>query len=230
MLGVERSSIFASVKRHWGFVLFVLGSLGGYGGWIWLDQRHGTLRGPVTPNTIAFYLFSFVCFIGLIVWAEKRPLPMRAVWVWAILFRAILLFTSPTLSDDVYRYIWDGYVATQGVSPYAFPIDSPQLDYLDIPLRALTNNSWMASPYMPVAQWLFASLAFIFPIAPLFFQLAMVIFDLLTAWLISKILTLGNYPQHRLILYLLNPFVIVEVAHSAHVDAWMIFLLMGALW
>ena len=39
--------------------------------------------------------------------------------------RLILLATEPTLSDDVHRYLWEGPLVTEGVSPYAFAIDDP---------------------------------------------------------------------------------------------------------
>ena len=144
--------------------------------------------------------------------------------------RVLLLFTVPTLSDDIYRYLWDGHVAINGVSPYAYPIDSPELDYLDVPQRALANNRWMASPYMPTAQFLFTGLTYLFPLQPIFFQVTMVIFDLLSALLILKLLKIAKLPGYRILIYLWNPLVVVEVAHGAHIDAWMVFLTMLALW
>ena len=228
MLGAD--SIHATLKKEWGFVVWAAGSVLAYLGLLWVDAVHGTLRNQFVTQTIGYYLLAFLFFVGLLVWSEKRPLSMKWVWGAAIFFRILFLFTTPTLSDDVYRYMWDGYVANNGISPYAFAIDSPDLDYLDIPQRALANNSWMASPYMPVAQWVFWGLAFLFPLQPFFFQLLMIIFDLLSGVLIAKLLALGQFPRHHLILYLLNPFVIVEVAHSAHIDAWMIFLLLTAVW
>ena len=69
--------------------------------------------------------------------------------------RFILLLTIPSLSDDIYRYIWDGHVAINGFSPYAFAVNDHTLDFLSIPERDLANNAWMASPYLPAAQLLF---------------------------------------------------------------------------
>jgi hypothetical protein len=141
-----------------------------------------------------------------------------------------LLFTIPSLSDDVYRYIWDGYVTNQGVSPYAQAINSPELDYLDIPLRDLANNPWMASPYLPAAQGVFASITAIFPLRPIFMQIAMIVFDLGSAWLLARLLAISRLPAHHLIIYLWNPLIIVEVAHGAHIDAWMAFLTLLAIY
>ena len=167
----------------------------------------------------------------------------------AILFRATLLFTTPpTLSDDVYRYIWDGRLTNAGVNPYAYAVESPLLDRFDHPVdrplerpptaaqevrrsqRALVNNSWMASPYLPAAQVLFAAVYRLAPDSPLAFQVAAVLFDLLTGWLVTDLLRRLGLPRARALIYLWNPLVVVEFAHGAHVDALMICLMMAALW
>ncbi len=199
-------------------------SLIAYAGLVRMQWRYGTLRDGRTPETIAWYLLAFAACLAVLVRAEKRPISMRWAWVAAILFRLLLLFTTPTLSDDVYRYIWDGYVTTQGVSPYAYAINAPELDALDIPQRAQANNAWMASPYLPSAQLLFWGVTAVFPLTPIFMQAMMLIFDLGSAFLLSRLLALAQLPPRRLLLYLWNPLVIVEVAHGAHIDAWMILL------
>ena len=165
--------------------------------------------------------------------SELRPQgdPIVLIVGLAILFRVTLLFTTPpTLSDDVYRYIWDGRLTNAGVTPYAHAVKSPLLDRFDSPQRALVNNSWMASPYLPVAQALFAAVYQLAPDSPLAFQVAAVLFDLLTGWLVADLLRRLGLPRARVLIYLWNPLVIVEFAHGAHVDALMICLMMAALW
>jgi hypothetical protein len=164
--------------------------------------------------------------------SEPRPRgdPIALTLGLAILFRATLLFTSPpTLSDDVYRYIWDGRLMNAGVNPYAYAVESPLLDRFDSPYRALVNNSWMASPYLPAAQVLFAAVYRIAPDSPLAFQVAAVLFDLLTGWLVTDLLRQIGLPRARVLIYLWNPLIMVEFAHGAHVDALMICLMMTAL-
>ena len=124
------------------FLFFIALSLFAYGGMISVHLLYGTLRDGYVPQTIGWYLLAFVAYVGALVWVERRGgVAMHWVWGAAIVFRALLFFTLPTLSDDVYRYMWDGYVANNGVSPYAYAIDAAELDYLDIPQRALANNS-----------------------------------------------------------------------------------------
>jgi alpha-1,6-mannosyltransferase len=188
-------------------------------------------------HTIPFLgLYGLAClgYGGAVCWllhgtGQRRTLPL--ILGLAILFRATLLFTTPpTLSDDVYRYIWDGRLTNAGVNPYAYAVESRLLDRFDSPQRALVNNSWMASPYLPAAQALFAAVYWLAPDSPLAFQVAAVLFDLLTGWLVTDMLRRLGLPRARALIYLWNPLVIVEFASGAHVDALMICLMMVALW
>jgi hypothetical protein len=212
------------------FTLAVIGAVA-YGGMVSVHLRFGTLRAGHTPETLGWYGLAFVVYIAAIIWVEwSGRYSRRLVWGAAVLFRLLLLLTQPTLSDDIYRYIWDGYVGNNGVSPYAYAIDDPALDYLDIPERAQANNSWMASPYLPAAQVVFSAITRFFPLKAIYFQVAAVIFDLLSAWVIGRLLALAHLPPRRLLLYLWNPLIIVETAHSAHIDAWMVLLTLLALY
>ncbi len=183
---------------------------------------------------LALYGLTYLGYGVAVYWLLRRSNERRILWLIlgiAVLFRVTLLFTTPpTLSDDVYRYIWDGRLANASVNPYAQVVESPLLDYLDSPQRALVNNSWMASPYLPTAQALFAAVYRLIPDSPLAFQIAAVFFDLLTGWLVIDLLRRVGLPRTRAVIYLWNPLVVVEFAHGAHVDALMICLMMLTLW
>jgi len=221
----------AAQKNYWGLIIAVAVSLAAYGGLVNLHWQTATLNHASVPSTLSWYGLAFVAYLGAVLWTERQPgLSPKIILAGALLFRVSLLFTVPTLTTDIYRYIWDGHVVNNGISPYAHAINAPALDYLEIPIRAQTDHAWMASPYLPVAQLLFATLAGLFPLHPFFFQLAMVLFDLLAGLLLIRLLAMANLPTYRSLLYLWNPLVVVEVAHGAHVDAWMIFLMLLALW
>jgi alpha-1,6-mannosyltransferase len=188
-------------------------------------------------NTVSFLvLYALACAgFGPAVWVSHHSRPRRAtlplIVGLAVLFRLALLFTTPpTLSGDVYRYIWDGRLINAGVSPYAHAVNSPLLDLFDSPQRELVNNNWMASPYLPAAQALFAVVYRLAPDSALAFQVTAMICDLLTGWLVVDLLRRLGLPRERSLIYLWHPLVVVEFAHGAHVDAWMICLTMAALW
>ncbi|MDK1080846.1 MAG: hypothetical protein QGM50_11125 [Anaerolineae bacterium] len=195
-----------------------------------IDFQTGTLRAGSTIPTLTAYFILFGAYLAAIIHSESNHWPWHWIWLPAVFFRLILIFTTPTLSDDVYRYIWDGHVANQGYSPYEYRIDAPELDSISIPARDLANHTWMASPYMPAAQWLFARLNAIFPPTPKAYQTGMVFFDLGVGLLIMGLLKLGKLGPQRVLIYLWSPLVILEIAHGAHLDAFMLFLTGAAIY
>jgi alpha-1,6-mannosyltransferase len=189
------------------------------------------LRGPPLKSYVVFFLVASAAYVVTVLCLDRAALSLGGIWAFAILFRLTVLLTAPpTLSDDVYRYIWDGRLANAGISPYAYSVDSPLLDAFDLPERALVNNEWMASPYLPVAQAVFAAAYRVIPASPFAFQVIAVLLDLSTGLVVIGILHLLNLPLRRGLIYLWNPLVIVEFAHGAHVDALMTFLMMVSLW
>lgn len=219
------------LKKWGGFVLGFALSLSAYLGLLMQHQQTGTLTFASTPVTLGWYGVAFFGFIIFLIWIEaQKQSPLLLIFVSAFLFRVILLFTTPTLSGDVNRYVWEGYIINQGVSPYTYPIDSPRLDYLAIPQREAVDHAWMASPYLPSAQLMFGLVMGLLPLRPFSFQLVLVIFDLVNGLIMLRLLRLANLPDYRVYLYLWNPLVILEIAHGAHLDGWMILLTLAAIW
>ena len=62
-----------------------------------------------------------------------RRAVVPAVFVVALALRLAALAGPPTLSDDLYRYSWDGRVQAAGIDPYRHPPDSPPLAALREP-------------------------------------------------------------------------------------------------
>jgi alpha-1,6-mannosyltransferase len=192
-----------------------------------------SVRGPLLLDYIPLYLALVAPYFAAVSITLRgfkiTNYHLLITFTFAILFRLSLLAQPPTLSDDVYRYVWDGYVQSQGINPYQYPVDSPELDPLTTPIRALVNNPNLATPYLPVAQAFFAIAYRLLPDSPLTFQLAAVSLDLLSGLLVALLLKRLGLPAERAIIYLWNPLVIVEFAHGAHVDALMICLMLASL-
>lgn len=213
-----------TLRTHWGVALATILGLVGYGGMVVLDVTEGTLRADVTPRTIGLYLIAFVGFVVALVWEERRGIPWRWLVLAPLVFRALLLLTSPTLSDDVYRYLWDGHLLTEGVNPYEFVVEDPRLDEYEIDVREQVNQPDYATPYLPAAQLVFAGSAAAAPSEPIVMQIVMVGFDVAAAATIVALLGSVGLPRGRLAIYWWNPLVIVETAHGAHLDALMVSL------
>jgi len=155
-------------------------------------------------------------------------MPMHTIWGSAIVFGLLMLWTEPTLSDDVFRYLWDGHLVTEGVNPYSHPISATEYDPYETGVRRLANNPHLGSPYLPAAQLLFGTVASLLPLKALSMQITMMLFDLGTAAIIVRLLQRTGFASHRVALYLWHPLVVIELSHGAHLDAAMTFLALGA--
>ena len=150
-----------------------------FGALLWLDAANDTLRAQVVPTTITWLFVAFAGY-GMLMLVRQRAsieswLDWRLLVAGGLVIRlALLLFTDPTLSDDVYRYLWEGHLVTEGVSPSAFTIDDPAGDAYQIGARSLANNTGLASPYLPVAHGIFGLAAFVLPSEPWTMQLVMI--------------------------------------------------------
>jgi hypothetical protein len=84
---------------------------------------------------------------------------LAAVLLGAAAFRLALVSLPPQpLSNDLYRYLWDGRVAAAGISPYAHPPDAPALAALrDEAVYPNLRRRPAVTIYPPGAQALFAA-------------------------------------------------------------------------
>ena len=189
-------------------------------------------------NTITFvYLFFFAfivygiaCLYVLHLENENRRL---LTWIFglAAAMQGILVFMHPTLSDDMFRYVWDGRVQAQGLSPYWYPPAAPELAYLrDEEIYPFINRKEFVTVYPPAAESAYALLWRIWPDNIHWFQMAMATSGLLAGVLLTGLLRdLGLSPT-RVLIYLWSPLLAFETAHSAHVDGLILPFLVGAWW
>src|SRR5690349_3682974 len=77
--------------------------------------------------------------------------------VFAALFRLSILFAPPYLSDDIYRYVWDGRVQAAGINPYRYvPADEALAQLRDEKIYPNINRRDTAHTiYPPVAEAVF---------------------------------------------------------------------------
>lgn len=147
----------------------------------------------------------------------------------ALLLRLLFLAAPPGLSDDIYRYLWDGLQLLGGHNPYAFsPAAAPAAAGLEA-LRASVNHPDLVTIYPPAAQLLFAAgAAFGGGVTGL--KLLLVLLDLIQCAVILRLLANLDLPPSRAVLYAWNPLPVLEIASSGHIDgAAMLCLLVTLL-
>lgn len=154
-----------------------------------------------------------------------------------LLLRVALVLSFPELSDDVYRFIWDGRLWVAGMNPFAeLPIYYLQAGHavagLDADLFGRLNSPEYYTIYPPLAQLTFTVAAWLSPNS--YYGSAVIIKMFLLAAEVGTLLALlrltrrFSLPEGRVLLYWLNPLIIIEVVGNLHFEGMMAcFLLWG---
>lgn len=163
------------------------------------------------------YQFWFLAFFGLV-------------------FRFVFIVSIPNLSQDFYRFLWDGRLLVQGISPYLF---TPETATVSVAQSQLLIdgmghlNASHFSNYPPVNQLFFA-------IAALFagksilgsvvvLRVLIILADVGILYFGKKILKQLNLPIKNIFWFFLNPFIIIELTGNLHFEGVMLFFLIWAL-
>ena len=186
-----------------------------------------------------------VCF-GLLFWQYFEVFKRvqsegitRFLWL-GIALRIILIFVFPKLSDDIYRFVWDGRLILNGINPFDYlPSkiieDGMNIDGLTPELYAQLNSPKYFSIYPPLAQAVYLLGTWLSPNniagSAIVMKVVLVGFEAGNFWIITKLLRLLKRPAKLVLLYALNPLVIFEVAGNLHFEGVMLFfVLLSVYW
>jgi len=204
---------------------------------IWL----GAILGVESISRSAFYSIWGLFTIGFAayVWLafSKQPIPLIYGILIAIVCRLAGFLFDPMLSDDYFRYVWDGMVMHQGINPMAYIpsylLAHPELVKVDQSLYALLNSPDYHSVYPPIAQWIYYISFGINKLNLaghiLFYKALLLCADIIIFYLLGKLLIKNNQPINRLLIYALNPLIIIEYTGNLHFEGLMIAALLGAV-
>ena len=141
----------------------------------------------------------------------------------SLAFRVPLVVPTVNFNSDLVRYLWDGRVQLRGYSPYhVVPADPAVADTHTDETRRMPSLR-ARTPYPPAAQLFFRGVVWIHD-STRTMKLALALCDLITILIVWRWLPLIGRPEWLVIAYAWNPLVVLEIAHSAHIDA------LGALW
>lgn len=176
---------------------------------------------------VAFVGFHLLGFAGLVVYLRRASVSVSQLLVTAVVLRLLALPMLPTLSDDGYRYLWDGLIAAEaGVSPYALRPSSPELaPWHDEIVFERMNSPDYYSVYPPASQALFRLSAMAY--RPLgWMSTWWVMKGLLVLAEMVGIVSLARWTgPTRAALYAWSPLAVVEIAGQGHTEA----LVLGGL-
>lgn len=157
------------------------------------------------------------------------------------LFRLTLLFAEPNLSQDFYRFIWDGQLINHGISPY---LHLPK-DLIIQQGRLMHNAAELVSGmgslsasnysnYPPLNQFIFALSTWVSGKSVVGSLLAMraiiILSDLGILYFARKLLQKLNKSTHLIFWYFLNPLVILELTGNLHFEGVMLFFFIWSMY
>jgi len=187
---------------------------------------------------ISLYIGLFFLFYKL-VQISKHNLKFLT-WI-AFGFRAVFLLAIPNLSQDFYRFIWDGRMILEGLNPYLFTVESlisnngfPVAQAQELYKGMGSLNAGHFTNYPPINQLCF-TIAGLFAgksiLGSVFvMRLLIIAADFGALYFGQKLLKKLNLPEYNIFWYILNPFIIIELTGNLHFEGVMIFFLVWSLY
>ncbi|MEZ4703379.1 MAG: methyltransferase domain-containing protein [Rhodothermales bacterium] len=185
---------------------------------------------PDTARWPAFVALTLVASVVLarIVWKGR----LTTGWVLGLAVAMRLLYVAwpPVLSDDAYRYIWDGMLQAEGVNPYLYRPDADALQaHRTDSLYQVLNSKSYYTVYPPVSQGVFLAGGLVYDrgwqVSFYVIKGILVLFELGALALLARMLT-----APMLALYAWHPLVLIETAGQAHTESILLFFLALTLW
>lgn len=184
-----------------------------------------------------FYSMAFLGYVWVLL-SEKMQRSWR-FWVGvAVVLRLILVFSWPNLSDDVYRFIWDGRLIMNGINPFEqLPADlmasGKEIAGITPDLYDKLNSPKYFTIYPPFAQGTFF-LAAALAVHHLWgsvvlLKVILLLCEIAGLWGVLRLLRKWKLPEHRVLIYALNPLVIVEVVGNLHYEGAMVCFFIWAI-
>lgn len=186
--------------------------------------------------TLSVGLF-FLCF--KIIQFEKWN--FKFLVIAGILFRLVFLLAFPNLSQDFYRFIWDGQLVSQGLNPYLYTPNEIMAQGNLVIENAQELHTGMGelsakhfSNYPPLNQLLFAIATLLGGKSILGSIIAMriviILADLGILYFGIKLLKHLNKSTYLIFWYFLNPLVIIELTGNLHFEGLMLFFFLVSIY
>jgi len=193
-----------------------------------------------TNFSLLLSLFAILSFLYYVL-VKKRSLSFPILAIIGVLFRLVFLVATPNLSQDFYRFIWDGELVSNFINPYLHTPNTLIAEKDLIIRNSQTLYKGMGalsaahfSNYPPLNQLLFGistvlgSGSFLGSIIGL--RCFIILADLGILFFGQKLLRQLQLPNYTILWYFLNPLVIVELAGNLHFEGVMIFFFVWSIY
>ncbi len=219
-------------KLHTYSILIVLGCISFYTVFAYDLEREDF------PKLLSLFVALFFFHYKLIQFEKWN---FKFLLVSGILFRLVFLLTEPNLSQDFYRFIWDGELIKNGINPYLY-LPNQLIEQGDLPVaNAIELHQGMGdlsakhfSNYPPINQFIFTISAFLGGGSILgsivIMRLTIILADIGILYFGRKLLQSLNRSPHMAFWYFLNPLAIVELTGNLHFEGVMLFFFVWSLY
>ena len=183
-------------------------------------------------NNFYFLLFNYSIVFLSFLWVLKFP--NKNHFFAGITFRVILLLVVPFLSQDYFRFIWDGRLLLENISPFVYTpnqliinenIKIADKHELFKGMGALSNDNY--SNYPPLNQLIFFITSFFFKDtifgSIVLLRICIILADIGIYVYGKKILNILSLNPDKIYIYFLNPLIIIELTGNLHFEGIMIF-------
>lgn len=186
---------------------------------------------PIAVPEMLAMTAGVVIFLAATIYFQEKTgsdCPPIVILIGAAVFRLLFLFHAPQLSDDIYRYLFDGTQLLAGHNPYA---ESPELSVIQNGLAAdivaKVNHPHLVTIYPPAAQLIFAAGTLWGGLVGM--KAVLIGMDMLLIALMLHLAATLAVPRRRIILYAWHPLPILEIASSGHIDGAGLMVLFGVI-
>jgi hypothetical protein len=193
---------------------------------LWLRRSHPFDQNVV--EVIGLTLLSGVFYlVAVFVVLQSSTHGRHGLWlvvVAALAFRATLFPLHPSLSTDLYRYLWEGRIQLAGHNPYLVAPAGPAGAGIPVPTEESLAGAEVTAAYGPAMELAFRFTALVDGVGA--FKMLSLVFDLGTLLVLIRLLEVLGQPVLRALLYAWCPLVILEFSGSGHNDSLPLALLL----
>ena len=183
-----------------------------------------------TVLLLSLFAVAFACYFFLVI---SKKCTLKEMLIVGIMARVMLIGVSPELSDDFYRFAFDGEMLLSGENPYTvFPKDhEPASEYEEMLIENMNSPEYY-TVYPPIKQ-IFFSLPSIVSNGDIttytfILRILVVLFEILMALLLLKMLQFLKKDLKLFAWYFLNPLVIIELSGNLHFEGVTMFFFLLA--
>ncbi|WP_350293055.1 mannosyltransferase [uncultured Croceitalea sp.] len=220
------------IKLHKYSILIVLGCILFYLSFAYDLDREDFTKLMLLYGALVFFHYKLIQF-------EKWN--FKFLLIAGILFRLVFVIAEPNLSQDFYRFIWDGELIKNGINPY---LHTPNT-LIERPDFAITNSQELYngmgalsarhySNYPPLNQLIFTVSTYLGGGSVLgsliIMRLSIILADIGILYFGRKLLKIIGSSTHLAFWYFLNPLVVIELTGNLHFEGVMLFFFVCSIY